>query len=82
MRLPRDVSSAELERALRGAFGYDATRQVGSHRRLTTDVNGQHHLTVPAHDPLAPGTLRSILREVSRHHAMDIQTVLDRLWGK
>jgi hypothetical protein len=29
---------------------------AGSHLRLTTDQNGQHHITIPNHDPLKIGT--------------------------
>ena len=36
MKLPRDISSQELGRALR-KLGYGITRQSGSHLRLTTD---------------------------------------------
>jgi predicted RNA binding protein YcfA (HicA-like mRNA interferase family) len=79
MRLPRDISGAALEKALRHAFGYFFSRQVGSHRRLTTCENGEHHLTVPAHNPLKPGTLRAILREVAEHHRLDDSEVLERL---
>ena len=79
MKLPRDLSGSDLEKALRRAFGYAFTRQVGSHRRLTTQQNGEHHLTVPAHDPLKPGTLRAILREVAAHHGVDDAVVLARL---
>ena len=79
MKLPRDVASADLEKALRKAFGYQFNRQVGSHRRLTTQVGGQHHLTVPAHDPLKPGTLRAILGEVAAHHRQAVDEVLRQL---
>ena len=51
MRLPRDLSGADLAKAL-SRFGYRVTRQTGSHLRLTTDVPSQHHVTIPAHDPL------------------------------
>jgi hypothetical protein len=36
MKLPRDLSAADLEKSLRRAFGCQFVRQVGSHRRLTT----------------------------------------------
>jgi predicted RNA binding protein YcfA (HicA-like mRNA interferase family) len=39
MRLPRDVSGAELVKAL-GRLGYKRTRQVGSHIRMTIELNG------------------------------------------
>lgn len=46
MKLPRDVSGDALAKALR-AFGYQVTRQTGSHLRLTTDEGGEHHVTIP-----------------------------------
>jgi predicted RNA binding protein YcfA (HicA-like mRNA interferase family) len=51
VKVPRDLSSTQLIRLLSN-FGYEITRQTGSHIRLTTQSNGQHHITVPAHDPL------------------------------
>ena len=39
MKLPRDLSGADLESALR-CLGYQATRQRGSHVRVTTQANG------------------------------------------
>jgi predicted RNA binding protein YcfA (HicA-like mRNA interferase family) len=35
MRLPRDIPGTELAKLLR-SLGYEATRQTGSHLRLTT----------------------------------------------
>ncbi len=46
MKLPRNVSSAALQTSLR-RLGYEATRQQGSHVRITTRVNGEHHEVVP-----------------------------------
>jgi len=60
MKLPRDLSAEELVRAL-ADLGYEMTQQTGSHIRLTTQENGEHHLTIPAHDPIKVGTLNSIL---------------------
>jgi predicted RNA binding protein YcfA (HicA-like mRNA interferase family) len=79
MKLPRDLSAAELEKALRRTFGYQFTRQVGSHRRLTTQIGGEHHLTIPNHDPLRTGTLRAILGEVMAHHRLTLEGVLQKL---
>jgi predicted RNA binding protein YcfA (HicA-like mRNA interferase family) len=66
MRLPRDVSAGDLIKGLK-KFDYSITRQTGSHIRLTTNRNGEHHLTVPNHDPLKIGTLSSILAEAAAH---------------
>ena len=80
MKLPRDVSAGDLEKALGRTFDYQFSRQVGSHRRLTSSQSGpQHHITVPAHDPLKPGTLRAILGEVAVHHNLSVDDVLTKL---
>ncbi len=79
-RLPRDISGHQLAKAL-GAFGYEITRQTGSHLRLTTSINGEHHVTVPAHDHLKVGTLSGILAEVARHLELSKTEVTNRLFG-
>ncbi len=79
MKLPRDLSATVLEKALRRSFGYEFTRQVGSHRRLATSVGGPHRLTVPDHDPIRVGTLRTILGEVMEHHQLSLEQVLREL---
>ena len=79
MKLPRDLSAADLEKALRRAYDYRFVRQLGSHRRLTTQSGGEHHLTIPNHDPLRSGTLRVILGEVMTHHRPTLGQVLQRL---
>ena len=55
MRLPRDVSAESLVKMLK-KFGYSVTRQSGSHFRLTTNENGEHHITIPNHNPIKIGT--------------------------
>jgi len=66
MRLPRDISSTELIKLLK-KLGYQKTRQKGSHIRLTTFQEGEHHITIPDHNPIRLGTLSSILIEVADH---------------
>ncbi len=67
MKLPRDLSGSDLSKLLR-RYGYEATRQVGSHIRLTSSIRGkQHHIAVPAHKSLRVGTLASILKDVSAY---------------
>jgi predicted RNA binding protein YcfA (HicA-like mRNA interferase family) len=51
MKLPRDLSGDDLVQAL-SKVGYVKTRQAGSHVRLTTQQEGEHHVTVPLHTPL------------------------------
>lgn len=59
MKLPRDVSAEQAVAALR-RLGFSVVRQKGSHIRLT---NGGLHVTVPAHNPIAVGTLKSLVRQ-------------------
>ena len=61
MRMPRQVSGRQLADSL-AVLGYSVTRQKGSHMRLTTLQNGEHHVTIPNHDPLRVGTLGGILK--------------------
>ena len=78
MILPRDISGADLVKSLR-VLSYEVTRQTGSHVRLTTHENGEHHITIPNHDPVKIGTLASILDEVALHFGMSRSALLVRL---
>jgi hypothetical protein len=57
------------------------SRQTGSHIRLTSRMQGEHHLTIPNHDPLRVGTLASILDSVATHHGLTREELLNRLFG-
>jgi predicted RNA binding protein YcfA (HicA-like mRNA interferase family) len=78
VRIPRDLSGAELAKALR-ALGYERARQDGSHIRLTTQRGGEHHVTVPNHSPIKLGTLRAILKAVAAHHKLTIEELIRQL---
>ena len=78
MRVPRDLSGQELIRHL-AKLGYAVTRQAGSHVRLTTQQCGEHHVTIPNHDPLRIGTLAAILAAVAAHHGLTRDELLARL---
>lgn len=78
MKLPRDVSGDDLAKALR-AFGYQVTRQTGSHLRLTTAEGGEHHVSIPRHSPLRVGTLAGILDEVAAHFSIGREELLGRI---
>jgi hypothetical protein len=42
-------------------------------------VGGQHHLTIPQHDPIRVGTLRTILGEIMEHHHLSLDELLAKL---
>ena len=81
MRIPRDIGAEDLISLPRG-YGYDSTRQTGSHIRLTTVMNGEHHITIPRHKPLRVGTLRAILKDVADHLNMDWGAFVEQLFGR
>lgn len=80
MRLPRNLSGEDLAKELK-VFGYEITRQTGSHMRLTTIQNGQHHITIPNHSPLRTGTLSAILSDVAEHLKLERQGLILKLFG-
>ncbi len=78
MKLPRDLTGLQLVKLLE-IFGYRITRQTGSHIRVTTLQNGEHHTTVPAHTSLKTGTLSAILNDVAQHFNLTRDELLNRL---
>ena len=80
MKLPRDISGADLAKRL-GRVGYEVTRQTGSHLRLTITERGQHHVTIPNHDPLKVGTLAGVLNDVAAHLEISRDELIQRLFG-
>jgi predicted RNA binding protein YcfA (HicA-like mRNA interferase family) len=80
MRIPRDIDGEKLTKLL-SKFGYEITRQTGSHIRLTTLRNGEHHLTVPRHKPLKVGTLNAIITDVADHIGISKTQVLEELFS-
>ncbi|WP_202319996.1 type II toxin-antitoxin system HicA family toxin [Archaeoglobus neptunius] len=80
MKLPRDLSGEKLAKLLR-KYGYEVTRQTGSHIRLTTTLKGEHNITIPRHKALKPGTLNSILKDVAEHLGIDKRRLMEELFG-
>ncbi|MCU0551509.1 MAG: type II toxin-antitoxin system HicA family toxin [Leptolyngbya sp. Prado105] len=81
MKLPRDLSGSELAKLLE-RFDYNLNHQTGSHIRLTTERNGEHHITIPAHNPLKIGTLSAILKAVSEHMNLSRDELISELFQK
>jgi predicted RNA binding protein YcfA (HicA-like mRNA interferase family) len=78
MRLPRDIDGPHLVKVLR-VLDYEATRQTGSHIRVTTRRDGENHQVIPCHDPIKTGTLASILKRIATHHGMTVDELLKML---
>ena len=82
MRLPRDLSGRELIRRLK-RYGYEPTRQVGSHIRLQSNFRAHAHLiTIPDHSSLRIGTLNSILSDVADYIGKERAKLVQELFEK
>ena len=79
MKIPRDLSGAQLVKALCRDWGYHVAHQEGSHIILQTDIPSHQRLSVPNHNPLRVGTLNGIVRVVSAHKGVERQQLLDTL---
>ena len=80
MKVPRDLGGEELAQLLK-QYGYQVTRQSGSHIRITTTREGEHHVAIPKHKTLKVGTLNSILGDIAGHLRLEKQTLIDELFG-
>lgn len=64
-------------------YGYEQTRQTGSHMRLTTTMRGaEHHITIPKHDSLRIGTLRGILEDIAEYLGESREVLAETLFGR
>ena len=77
MKLPRDLSGADLIKRLCKHHGYRRVNQGGSHVILETDSPSHHRLAVPDHNPLRIGTLNGILRAVAEIKGLEKEDVLN-----
>ena len=81
MKLPRDVSGRGLAAKL-SRYGYEITRQTGSHIRLTSQLRGvEHHITIPNHEALRVGTLAGILQSAAAYLEKSRAELMQELFG-
>lgn len=78
-KIPRNLAGQDLIKKLK-KLGYKATRQTGSHIRVTTKENGTHHLTIPNHTPLKIGTLSNILKDIANHFQLSKVELLSKIF--
>lgn len=79
MKIPHNISGLTLAKKLR-KLGYTVSRQTGSHIRLSTNLSGEHHITIPRHDPLKMGTLYSILNAVAEHFKKTKEEIIKEIF--
>lgn len=81
MKLSRDESASSLIKKL-SFFGYNQTRQTGSHIRITRKNEGEEqHITIPNHNPIRIGTLSAILKDVSQHLGISKEDLINKLYS-
>jgi len=80
MKIPRDINAQDLIKYIK-PYGYIVTRQTGSHIRLTTNQNGEHHITIPNHDPIKIGTLSAILSDIANHLTKTKEELIKELFA-
>jgi predicted RNA binding protein YcfA (HicA-like mRNA interferase family) len=80
MKIPRDLTGDGLIKLL-SKYNYKVTRQSGSHIRLTTQLNGEHHITIPNHSPIKIGTLSAIINEIAIHFRKTKDELMHELFG-
>lgn len=78
MKLPRDLSGADLIGALK-RLGYKQTRQTGSHVRMTISIPRQAHLTVPLTRAIPSGTLAALVKDAATHLETTVEDILSKL---
>jgi predicted RNA binding protein YcfA (HicA-like mRNA interferase family) len=79
VKVPRDISGQDLIRRLK-KLGYVPTRQSGSHIRLTTQLKGEHHITIPNHNPIKLGTLSAILSDIAGHFSKTKDEIIKEIF--
>ena len=80
MKIPRDISGEKLTKLLK-KYGFNISRQTGSHIRLTTTTKGEHHITIPNHKYIKIGTLNNILTDIANYLKIDKQAIIKELFG-
>ncbi|MBC7569514.1 MAG: type II toxin-antitoxin system HicA family toxin [Spirosoma sp.] len=79
MKIPRNLTGLDLIKLLK-SLGYEVVRQTGSHIRIQTTQNGQHHETIPRHDPIKVGTLNNILKNIAEHFDLTKEELANKLF--
>ena len=78
-KIPRNINGRKLCKSLK-KYGYIATRQTGSHIRMSRiSKNSEHHITIPDHRPIKIGTLNKILSNIANHLNLSKNQLIDKL---
>ena len=76
MRVPKDLYGRDFANHLIRKWAFRELRQTGSHIILRTEVPTGYTVSVPAHKPLRPGTLRDMISAIADHKQVDRSEIL------
>jgi predicted RNA binding protein YcfA (HicA-like mRNA interferase family) len=76
VRVPKDLYGRDFAKHLIRHWGFHQTRQNGSHILLRTDKPSGMTVVVPAHKPMAPGTLRQLIVDIAEHKQVPGEDIL------
>lgn len=81
-KIPRDISGKKLVKILE-KIGYKEVRKTSSHIRLSANISdqGEHHLTIPSHNPIKIGTLNNIISDLANHFKIEKKTLIEKLFN-
>ncbi len=79
-KIPRDINASQFIKLLNKKYQYAVTRQSGSHIRISTTLSGEHHVTIPNHNPIRLGTLSSIIHDIAYHFNKTKEQVVEELF--
>jgi len=79
VRIPKDIYGRDFANHLIRRWDFREVRQTGSHIILKTETPTGRTLSVPAHKPLKPGTLKSLLEDTANHKSVSVEAILQKL---
>jgi predicted RNA binding protein YcfA (HicA-like mRNA interferase family) len=74
--VPKDLYGRDFANHLIRCWDFRETRQNGSHILLRTDIPTGMTVSVPAHKPMRPGTLRQLLVDIAEHKNLPPEEIL------
>ncbi len=81
MKIPRGLSSDDLIKLLNN-YGYNITRRIGSHVRLTSSSKGkEHYITMPSQKSLKVATLNNIIGDIAEYLEIEKKDLMKKLFG-
>ena len=81
-RIPRDISGKKLAHILQ-KYGYQVSRETGSHLRLASNWKGREHkITIPDHQEIKIGTLNNILNDLADYLGQSKTQLIENLFIK